>query len=90
MSSKNFVVMIGVVALLLGALFGVMLSTPTVQAGPMAAPTPVASINQSTQSASEVTWMSEVALTADAGSWSAAEDGFGITQNLTQAKFCVV
>jgi hypothetical protein len=68
MSSKNFVVMIGVVALLAGALFGVMLNTPSVQAGPMAAPTPVASINQSTQAASEVTWMSGVATTASGGS----------------------
>lgn len=90
MNSKAFVGMLAVMVILVLALFGAMASTPSALAGALAAPTPVGSINNSIRPASEVTWMSEVVLTADAGSaaqivrdWSYADVQYVIDQTDT-------
>lgn len=62
---------------------------PTVQAGPLAAPTPVVS-GYSAKPASELTWLAGVATTADGGStalnvagWQATDIQYAIDQGTT-------
>lgn len=87
MNSKAFVGMMAAAVILTLALFGMMANTPSVQAGPMAAPTPVASINNSIRPASEIVWLSEVVFAASGGSaaqlvsnWSYADVQYVIDQ----------
>lgn len=89
MKAKNLILTVAVTMVVVMAFFAAF-AVPSAQAGPMAAPTPVASINQSVRAASEVTWMSGVALTASAGSapqlvrdWDFADVQYVIDQTTT-------
>lgn len=89
MKAKNLILTVAVTMVVVMAFFAAFASVPSVQAGPMAAPTPVVS-GYSAKPASELTWLAGVATTADGGStalnvagWQATDIQYVIDQGTT-------
>ncbi|MFZ1769137.1 MAG: hypothetical protein WAU00_08070 [Caldilinea sp.] len=85
-NARMYIVVMAVLALVALAGLSVAMNTAQVQAGPMAAPTPVAA-GFSPKAPAEMTWLSDVVVVADAGSaalnvagWQAVDIQYNIDQ----------